>query len=85
MEKQGRPPLKNKNSSDLSHFEIKFGKKGKFYFKKKVEGVYQVNIFSEKQKILFPIEKKFLIQKMNNLLQQSPFKLKYRSIDYKNL
>ena len=32
LEKQGRPPLKNKNSSDLGHFEIKFGEKGKNYF-----------------------------------------------------
>jgi len=34
LEKQGRPPLKNKNSSDLAHFEIKFVKKGEFFFQK---------------------------------------------------
>ena len=34
LEKQGRPPLKNKNSSDLAHFEIKFVKRG-FFFKNK--------------------------------------------------
>ena len=35
LEKQGRPPLKNKNSSDLGHFEIKFGGKREKLFKKK--------------------------------------------------
>ena len=34
LEKQGSPPLKNKNSSDLAHFEIKFVKKGEFFFSK---------------------------------------------------
>ena len=37
LEKQGRPPLKNENSSDLGHFEIKFGRKGgKLFLKKRL-------------------------------------------------
>ena len=58
LEKQGRPPLKNKNSSDLSHFEIKFGKKWEnFIFKKKLKVCIKSTFFQKNRKFYFQLKK----------------------------